>query len=224
VPKGARIHSSVRDAVALLLRLPAALEPRRPEFIQEVAGAHALIKAFAAMHGWSAHMQVFFNGGVEVFDTQGDLWERIKALCGLPTEAPLPTRGLAGALERGILLAITPEEYARVAPDYGTVPGAYRRLLAHEIAHRLHIAILRGDEDAMGPAWFYEGLAVVASGDLSEPPSSGLTWDALMAPGPGAYRRHAALLRLLMGHVPLQELVDRARTADFEDWSRTLLE
>jgi hypothetical protein len=181
-----------------------------------------MIASFAVDHEWAAYMRVFFDRGIEIFVRQADLWARIRELYALPGATPLPTPGLAAALEWGILLAVTPEEYMRVAPEYGSSPEAYQRLLAHEVAHRLHVSILGGDEDAMGPLWFYEGFAVVASGDLTDPPRGNHTWEALIAPGPQAYRRYGALLRRLMERIPLSDLVDRARAHDFEQWARSV--
>ncbi|MBN1426535.1 hypothetical protein JXA88_18460 [Candidatus Fermentibacteria bacterium] len=206
-----------------LLRLSPLLEPRRDEFAEAVSAAYATIEGFAAAHGWTHRMGVFFDRGVEVFESQAALWERIKTLHSLPRDLPVPTPGLAAALECRILVAVTPEEYASVAPEYGSTPDAYPRLLAHEIAHRLHIAIVGGDEDAMGPEWLYEGFAVVASGDLLEPPRCEPTWEALSAGGRGAYRRYAALVRRLMSLAPLSELVERAGRPGFEDWARGFL-
>lgn len=207
-----------------LLDLSPSLEPRREEFAKAVASAQGVIECFASDHGWSNHMRVFFDKGVEVFESQEALWERIKNLHSLPRELPMPTQGLAAALECGILMAVTPKEYARVAPEYGATQDAYQRLLAHEIAHRLHVAVLGGDEDAMGPEWFYEGFAVVASGDLREAPQCEPTWEALSSSGQGAYRRYGALLRRLMNRTPLFELVNGAHRADFEEWARRLFD
>jgi hypothetical protein len=36
--------------------------------------------------------------------------------------------------------------------------GGFEKLLTHEMAHRLHIRILDGSEEAMGPVWFYGAL------------------------------------------------------------------
>ena len=181
--------------------------------------AHETIAAFAADHGWASDVRPFFQR-VEVFADQGALWARLRPVFGLPDEAPLPTPGLAGALEQGVLHAVTPEVYARVQPRYGASPGAYVRLLAHEMAHRLHIAVLDGDEERMGPAWFYEGFAVVASGDLVglEVATADDLWRHVRAEGAGAYAHYAAALRFLAARTPLPELVARAGDAGFERW------
>jgi hypothetical protein len=208
-----------RDWVADRIVLPVAEEPRRGWYAEQVVSAHATVAGFAAGHGWASCVRPFFER-VEVHADQHALWARLRTVFGLPADASMPTAGLAGALEQGVLLVVTPEVYARVEPRYGAAPGAYARLLAHEIAHRLHIAVLEGDEDRMGPAWFYEGFAVVASGDLVglEVATADDLWHHVSAAGGGAYAHYAAALRFLAERIPLPLLVARAGDADFEDW------
>ncbi len=208
-----------RAWVAERLALPAGEEPRRGWYAEQVVAAHETIAAFAAGHGWVGRVRPFFHR-VEVFADQGPLWARLRPVFGLPDDAPLPTPSLAGALEQGVLMVVTPEVYAGTRPRYGAAPGAYARLLAHEMAHRLHIAVLDGDEERMGPAWFFEGFAVVASGDLVglEVATADDFWCHVRADGEGAYAHYAAALRLVSAHVPLPELVVRAGDAGFEEW------
>lgn len=98
------------------------------------------------------------------------------------------------------------------------------RALAHEIIHRLHIRILKGDEEAMGPQWFYEGFAVLGSGQpLWHDHKVDTIEQALMLrqySGRGAYARYAAALHFLAARIPLQRIVAKAGAADFEDWLR----
>ena len=44
------------------------------------------------------------------------------------------------------------DRYTGVTEVYG-----YEKLIAHELAHAYHIQLLDGDEESMGPVWFYEG-------------------------------------------------------------------
>jgi len=210
--------------VAARLALPAGEEPRRRWYADQVVAAHGTIAAFAAAHGWADRVRPFFRH-VEVYADQGELWARLRTVFGLPDDAPLPTPSLAGALEQGVLTVVTPELYARVQPRYGAAPGAFARLLAHEMAHRLHIAVLDGDEERMGPPWFYEGFAVVASGDLVglEVATADDLWRHARTEGGGAYAHFAAALRFLAERVPLAELVARAADVGFEGWLRERL-
>jgi hypothetical protein len=58
-------------------------------------------------------------------------------------------------------MAVSPELYAENYPE-GIEEDSYEKLLAHKIAHGLHIRILNGDEGRMGPTWFFEGFAIYA--------------------------------------------------------------
>lgn len=116
-----------------------------------------------------------------------------------------------------------PEEYSRLRPEYATEPDAWTRLVAHEIVHRLHVAILDGNEEAMGPPWFYEGFAVVGAGQpLGEDIVLTSAAEALSTvkntQSRGSYRYYAAAVRYFAGRVPLRDLVQHAGRADFESW------
>lgn len=206
--------------------LPAELEHERRRYEAYVDDATALLERFAREHAWEAHVATAVPSVVEVYRDQQSLWRRLRAAFALPPRTPLPTPTLAGAVVGDALAVLTPDAYARVAPHYGAAAGAYVRLIAHELAHRLHVAILAGDEDAMGPRWFYEGFAVLASGDLQGLPEPDLAtlWASLHDDGPGAYARYGAALRRLARTVPLPELVAAAGRDDFEGWLRSRVE
>lgn len=196
----------------------------KAEVAASVVTASDIVKRFAAEHAWEDHVAVFFDRGVEIFRSQGAMWNRVQALHGL-SGRPLPTSGLAAALEKHILLAVSAAEYRRIHPTWAAAEGAWERVLAHEIAHRLHVAILAGDEDAMGPVWFYEGFAVVASGDLhSAPVDAATAWANTRVKGAGSYTKYAAALRFFAAKIPLPELVANAGRTDFDAWLRQKLE
>lgn len=214
--------ADLREQVARHLVLPAGEQHRYGWYVEQVVAAHEAVTTFAASHGWADRVEVWFDR-VEVFDDQLALWSRLRSEFGLSSDAPIPTTALAGSLEGRVLRVVTPVEYARVQPCYGTAPGAFRRLLAHELAHRLHIAVLGGAEDLMGPRWFFEGFAVVASGDLTNT----VTADAqnvtshMRADGAGAYASYGAAVRFWAGRIPLPVLVARAGDDGFERWLLT---
>ena len=121
-------------------------------------------------------------------------------------------------------MAVTPEENSRLNPEYVRQEDAWMRLLAHEIAHRLHIAVLEGDEEAMGPTWFFEGFAVFASGQqLGDPVTYKTADEALTGVHSGeplAYRRFGAALKYFADRIALSDLIRQAGKGDFEDWLR----
>ncbi len=215
----------LRDHVAHHLTLPTSERHRYGWYVEQVVNAYEDIVAFATAHGWADLVDRWFDR-VEVFDDQLALWSRLRIEAGLPDDAPLPTPALAGALEGRVLRVVTPELYARVQPRYGAAPDAFRRLLGHELAHRLHIAVLDGDEAAMGPRWFFEGFAIVASGDLADLATADAhdVTEHMRAAGDGAYARYVAALRFWLTHLPLRDLVARAGEPEFERWLAERLE
>ena len=189
------------------------------------ARACGIITTFAAAHGWSRAVEDCHFDSVEIYADPAQIPLRVRALHNLPEDAKLPA-GIMAGLEKRVLMAVTPRVYRRLRPDDVAQPDAWARLLAHEIGHRLHVAILDGDEEAMGPTWFFEGFAVVAAGQqLGAPLSFDSPSSALASAKTGAgsaYRRYSAAVRYFMTLRPLPELVSRAGKPDFEPWLLSL--
>jgi hypothetical protein len=188
-------------------------------YMAKVARAEEIVRAFAAEHGWEEHARRRFFDEVEIVAGREALWARVLELYEAPDDTPLPEHPPVAALEARVLLAVTEEEYARAHPEYAAEDESFAKLLAHEILHRLHIAIV-GDEEKMGPRWFYEGFAVVASGQRFD---AGLTYETAADALAGtretdalAYRRYAAALRFFLRCASIEELVERAWREDFE--------
>ncbi|HEX2339645.1 MAG TPA: hypothetical protein VHI98_04125 [Vicinamibacterales bacterium] len=207
-----------------IVSVPSIYESRRKGVAEAVAAALDIVYAFAAEQGWSSYVKEPFFRGVEIFETQDALWRRMLQLNQLE-DAPRPTDALTAALESGVLLAVVPEEAEAARPEYFRSPDDWVRALAHEIIHRLHVRVLNGNEDAMGPQWFFEALAVLGSGQsLGEDirvDSVEQSLELTRTGGRGSYGRYAAALRFLVKRIPLQRIIDNAAAADFEEWLRT---
>lgn len=215
------------ESVRAHLTVAEGLRGHEDEIAAAVVRAHEIVQSFARSHGWDEPAAATLFEQVEVFDTQDALWRRILALNAMPLDTPLPTPGLAAALESRVLVAVRAEEYSRIQPEYAARRESWARLLAHELVHRLHVEILRGNQDAMGPSWFFEGLAVVGSGqDFDEGLEYSTAADALRGvsdrESPLAYRRFAAAVRFFSRQRPLPVLVEKAGHADFESFLATL--
>ncbi|MCA9791393.1 MAG: hypothetical protein KC910_06345, partial [Candidatus Eremiobacteraeota bacterium] len=90
-------------------------------------------------------------------------------------------------------------------------------------AHRLHVRILGGDEQAMGPVWFFEGFAVYASdqfvgAELAPPELPKVVASSQR----GSYRSYRALMNYLVSRTDLPELVQWAKEPDFADQLKLL--
>lgn len=188
--------------------------------------AEEIVRSFSESTPWADAGRLRQFDRIEVFADQNRLWQRVLEIHGLEP-APLPVARLVAGLEGRVLLVVTPEHYREIAPDYASEADAWTRLMAHEIAHRFHVSLLDGDEEAMGPTWFFEGFAVLVSGQglgrEHHPGSVGEALDLVRdTKSPGAYGRFRASLGFLLGRAPLEELVSHASRPDFEDWLRSL--
>ena len=206
------------------LELPGSLESRRAEFEVTLRDAQAIIGDFAARHGWSELVREPFADTAFIFDSKEAFDAAIRVLFDLPPGHALsPTH--SGALEERRLLAVAPEIYRANYPA-GDEPRAFAKLLAHEIAHRLHTRILGGDEDAMGPVWFFEGFAITAvnqfAGTTPELPRDRMR-AIIQAEHRGHYPEYRAVMNALLERTSLAELVDRAARPGFTEWALALL-
>jgi hypothetical protein len=216
-------NSSAEHGVAMSqgtvpLILPPSLENRRSEFVRNLDSARANIRAFAKKNRWEDFAEEEFVDTVRIFDEKSVFNKTLLKLAGADTLMELPDTYCA-ALERRNLLAMSPEFYAKVYPE-GIETQSYVKLLTHEIAHRLHVRILKGDEEAMGPIWFYEGFALFVANQFSESTIT-LTADEMkrimMEPERGSYQKYSYVFRFFAARVPLGELVASARESNFNE-------
>ena len=94
------------------------------------------------------------------------------------------------------------------------------------MAHRLHIRILKGDEEAMGPIWFFEGFAIYAAGQF-ENRSLKLNADEIReivkSESRGSYVRYGAVIRYFLEKAAIHELVQHAGQRVFFEWLQKLI-
>jgi hypothetical protein len=205
------------------LRLPPSLEKRRGEFDETIRAAQSRIREFAEKYEWERHTAERFMDSTVIFDDKADFDRALLHITGSDSELVLPETYCA-ALENRTLLAVSPELYARVYPE-GIEDDSYEKLLTHEIAHRLHIRILSGDENAMGPMWFYEGFALYAADQLKNSdhaPSTEELWRVVGDTERGSYANYAYVFRHFASKAPLESLVEKAGDTDFVQWLRGL--
>jgi hypothetical protein len=189
-----------------------------------VLRAEQIVRGFAGRYGWLNYLRKPAFESVEIFGSQLDLWRRVQQMENLPAEQEMPTSALAAGVEKGILLAVTPEEYMKIRPEYASLPRAWRRLLAHEMAHQLHERLVK-EPDAMGPTWFFEGFALVAAGqNLCRGVPRIESFDEAMScasrVGTGSYVFYELALRFFLRRIPIGKMIREAGSKNFEDWLR----
>jgi len=205
--------------VAKQLSCPKELSSRRHEFSLNLVDAFAIVDHFASQHGWQEYLKIPLICSFQVFAVQDEMWQKLKELTGAQEKHP-PTDGLSSALVCGHLLAVTPEEYERLRPEYTHIDKAWTRLLAHEIIHQLHIRIVR-HENRMGPKWFYEGFAMYAAGQRItdyQPSSIEEITEAMHTESRGAYAKFEAVFEYFLKRFELKLLLKRAARHDFQTW------
>lgn len=201
------------------------LEEQRDELEIELLRAQEIVGNFASLHGWRHHTADPFMHTVEIFDGQEAFIDALLALLERqkfsddPDNAILLPDAVSAALEKDVLMAVSPAAYAMIYPQ-GMEENSYARLLAHEMAHRLHVRILGGDEDAMGPVWFYEGFAIAAAGQFSRRKPAVTPEEAvriIRREARGDYRAYATVMEMVLQKKSLPELVGMAGKPGFNE-------
>lgn len=199
---------------AFPLILPTSLENKRSGIEKSILTAQKMIVEFAQQHGWADFARESFADQAEIFASQDDFLARLRQMFGMEIGQHLPKTVVAG-LENRILMAVSAEEYHRIFPE-GQEEHAFEKLLAHEIGHRLHVRILQGNEEAMGPIWFFEAFAIYAAGQFEKVKLSREEIKTTIAGTErGSYLKYGAVIRFLLQHYSLQNLVNRAGDPDF---------
>ncbi len=209
---------------AFPLHLEAALETQRAVLENHVLAAQKRLRTFAQAHEWAEHVEAPFAQSTRIYANKTTFDHDLLDLCGLDPALELPSTYCA-ALEQGVLMSVSPDLYRAVYPE-GDEPDAFEKLLTHEMAHRLHIRILHGDEEAMGPVWFYEGFALFAAEQLTHvAPTLTETeiWEVVEMEERIDYRRYVTVFRYFLEKVPLPQLVEMAGKAEFADWLRSVV-
>jgi len=205
------------------IQLPASIELQGPILQETFLAAQRRLRNFAQKHGWQDHIKEPFTKLFQVYADKASFDHNLLEICGLDTNMGLPTTYCA-ALEQGVLLSVSPELYRTIYPE-GDEAGAFEKLLTHEMAHRLHIRILKGDENAMGAVWFYEGFALYAAGQFEKnAPELSIAeiWDIVNEPERGSYKKYASVFQFFVGKASIHQLVENAAKDEFLVWLKEI--
>lgn len=215
----------INDTTSIRLILPGSLENRRQEFQGYVNAARINVRNFAEKSGWKDLVKDEFMDSVIIFDNKNNFNRTLLKLAGADTSINLPDTYCA-ALEKRTLVSVSPEIYSNVYPE-GIEENSFEKLLTHEVAHRLHVRILQGDEEAMGPIWFYEGFATYVANQFSESNIT-LSKDEMIRimedPDRGSYIKYNYIFRYFINMISLKELILKAKNENFNKELIKLLE
>jgi hypothetical protein len=146
------------------LLLPAALESRRPEMMQMILAAQRRLLLFARRFDWDHLLQTPLLERVEIFASKVDYDAHLRKLYPETAQMAIPGTFVAG-FENTSFFAVAPEVYAEKFPKM-VEPDFYEKLICHELAHKLHTRLVNGQEEKMGPIWFWEGFATYVAGQF----------------------------------------------------------
>ncbi len=206
------------NQISFRLILPNTFEFRRIEFLNYVNTTRINISDFALKHGWDSLTNEEFMDSVMIFDDKNSFNKTLLIIAGADTSMKLPETYCA-ALEKRTLVSVSPEYYSKVYPE-GIEENSFIKLLTHEMAHRLHVRILGGDEEAMGPIWFYEGFAIYVADQFSKSNiilSKEEMIRIMKEPERGSYLKYNYLFRYFAKKIPIRDLILRAKNKDFNE-------
>lgn len=199
--------------------IPKSLEQKSKFFEEGVINAQKRLKKFAIKYGWGELVKESFLDIAEVYDNKIQFDQRIIYLSDAPLEIKLPLT-YSAVLEKRVLISISPDLYNKNYPD-GIENDNFEKLLTHELSHRLHVRVLNGDEEKMGPIWFFEGFAIYAANQFEGKDleiSREEVWKILKTGGRGNYKKYAAIMRYFLKKVDLLEMVKMAGDKNFIKW------
>lgn len=214
----------------LRLELPASLERHRSSYERDVLTALSEAADCFLPLGLDADGPRLIDS-VTVFEDRSIAREHVADVLGLAIEN-LPV-SFSGTVAGRRLFLVSRESYQAIwQATYPAWPWAeenYYQLIVHELAHRAHEELALagfGSAEAMGPIWFFEGLAVVCAGqfDVEQP---NLSIEELIEQlGSGrtpkaSYPVYGRVVRSLAAEYGMRELVIKASEPEFPDllWS-----
>jgi hypothetical protein len=199
------------------IELPTSVEKCRNWIEAEVEKAQKRISMFASNNNWEKYVSTSLIKKIRICETKKQFDREVRLAFNLEPETTIP-KTYSAVIANDVLLAVTPETYAENYPD-GQEGQAYEKLIAHELAHALHIRILEGKEEEMGPRWFYEGFAILAAGQFDNT-SFEMTKETMReiikSDKAVSYVYYRLIMNEILHHIDLEDAVTSARIPNFE--------
>ena len=182
---------------------------------QDVGKALDRIYRFCEKYGLLYDVSKPLVQTVIIYKHQSELVEVLKTVYNLQDTSLFP-KAMSAVIEDGVLYAVDETEYRRLYEEEHNIEDAYIKLFVHEFAHQLHIQLLNGEEDKMGPKWFFEGFAIYVADQLK-------TYDLSLKEmiqiieedSDEPYIHYAPIFRRLVLCKPIKELIKEACKSDF---------
>lgn len=210
---------SDRKAQPIAIKFVGATDLR---FRATVQRAISEVLSFSRTHRLKIVRQEDIVETVVHYESKAEFDKMISAQPSWPKGVIVPTTYAGVGLKKEFHV-VSLEAYQRIHPT--DTADDYRKLLVHELIHLLHIAVLDGREDDMGPIWFFEGLACFAADQYSKSPELPRQRidEILNDTNRGSYANYAAMLRGLVKKESVTDLIKKASAKDFSEWAKRAL-
>lgn len=164
-----------------------------------------------------------FVSKVVIYASKSEFDSMLRSSPDWPKNAQVP-KTFVGVGEKKVFHVVSWPAYQTVHPD--ETYSDYQKLIAHELGHLFHIAYLHGQEDKMGPVWFYEGFACLIADQYPDSPlpSKSEVTSILKDPKRGNYKTYAPIMRALARLKPIKEMLNHASDSGFSKEMSKLLE
>lgn len=208
----------------IAVELPTNLETQRAKYERLITSARDEVLAWFATAGLPVAAADVIDRAVVYPDTESARRGMAK-IFGIDARK-IPTT-FAGTVNGETLYLVSEngfhENWTKLYPDQPWSEKNYRGLIVHELAHQAHahLSLARtGKEDAMGPSWFFEGLAVMCAGQFAQGEKPMDANEILSLVGAGktlkvSYPLYGRLVRSLALIVPIRSLVEKATDPNF---------
>ncbi|MCD4826836.1 MAG: hypothetical protein K8Q99_03555 [Acholeplasmataceae bacterium] len=184
----------------------------------QIQNALDRIKAFVdANHLSTGGVKQLVTNAI-IYDTYDLFLKHVIPLLDLPKDV-IAQASISGTIINRVLYIVSPRLYTDIYPIEGQTETGYEKLITHELAHQLHIDILNGDEDKMGPRWFYEGFAIYVAHQfvdkkaLDKKQMIKIIENELYV----SYDQYAGLFEEVLKIYDFKEIVKRADTESFKN-------
>lgn len=209
----------------IAIELPSSLEKERNQFIEFLLNAQKKIDSFALQHQWQSHVNKGLINKVRIFSTKTAFDEALISAFQLEDNRIIPATA-AAIIANDELLMVSPDVYSNIYPP-GIEENSYEKLIIHELAHALHIRILDGDEEKMGPRWFYEGFAIHVANQFQAAKRHLTTKEICIIINldkDTTYHDYKDVFDFLLKKVSIQELLEHSLKPNFIKWIKQFID
>ena len=209
------------------------IDLKLPEFLQEdydwytrtIRNAIQTIERISIKNGWHLLSEEQFLTSCDVFNIKNKFDEAIIKNFSLPESTNLPTTYSAVIKDKKLLI-VSKEVYEKNYPE-GKEANMYEKLVTHELAHELHIRLLGGNENDMGPMWFFEGFAIHLADQFAgfkTHLSKEKMKEIVKSSERGSYVEYGFVFRKILQKIPLTEFLKKSKNTDFNDFVVKLID